>query len=218
MQEAHNLEFKREWKDDLLKWMCAFANAQGGTLILGVDDDGQAVGLANAAKLLEDIPNKVRDVLGIMVEVNLVSRQGLNTLEIHVPAFGYPISYKGTYHLRTGSTKQELKGAALVHFLLKKQGLRWDAVPVPSVTLDALHEPAITRFKRMAVHNNRLEEDTLQDSNEELLEKLLLLENGQLKRAAILLFHPKPERWVSNAFVKIGFFADDHANLPAASR
>lgn len=212
-KEAHNLEFKREWKDDLLKWICAFANAQGGTLLLGVDDGGQAVGLANAAKLLEDIPNKVRDVLGIVVEVNLVSRQGLDTLEVHVPAFGYPISYKGTYHLRTGSTKQELKGAALVHFLLKKQGLRWDAVPVPSVTLDALHEPAITRFKRMAVHNNRLEEDTLQDSNEELLDKLLLLENGQLKRAAILLFHPKPERWVSNAFIKIGFFADDHANL-----
>lgn len=76
-----------------------------------------------------------------------------------------------------------------------------------------MQEAQNLEFKRMAVHNNRLEEDTLQDSNEELLEKLLLLENDHLKRAAILLFHPKPERWVSNAFVKIGFFADDHANL-----
>ena len=76
MQEAHNLEFKREWKDELLKWISAFANAQGGTLIIGVDNDGQAVGVPQAAKLLEDIPNKVRDVLGIMVEVNLVPRQG----------------------------------------------------------------------------------------------------------------------------------------------
>lgn len=76
-----------------------------------------------------------------------------------------------------------------------------------------MQEAQNLEFKRMAVHNNRLEEDTLQDSNEELLEKLLLLENDHLERAAILLFHPKPERWVSNAFVKIGFFADDHANL-----
>ena len=49
MQEDHNLEFKRKWKDDLLTWFCPFANAQGGTLLLGVDD---AVGLPGNKKTL----------------------------------------------------------------------------------------------------------------------------------------------------------------------
>lgn len=40
----------------------------------------------------------------------------------------YPISYKGQYHYRSGSTKQELKRAALDKFLLRKQGKHWDGV------------------------------------------------------------------------------------------
>ncbi|HLR17258.1 MAG TPA: ATP-binding protein [Alcanivoracaceae bacterium] len=72
MHESQNLEFKREWKDGYLKWISGFANANGGTLLIGVDDNGQAVGVHNAAKLLEDLPNKVRDVLGIVVKGAMV--------------------------------------------------------------------------------------------------------------------------------------------------
>lgn len=213
MQESQHVELKRKWKDEYLKWICGFANAHGGTLLIGVDDNGQAVGLSHAAKLLEDLPNKVRDVLGILVEVNLIKRQEQDVIEVVVPAFAYPISYKGEYHYRSGSTKQELKGASLDHFLLRKQGLRWDAVTVAAPTLDELHMPTIARFKRMAVHNGRLSEATLQDSDSILLEKLRLIENQQLKRAAVLLFHADPECLVTNAYIKIGFFADEHANL-----
>ena len=39
-----------------------FANANGGTIFIGKDDKGNTVGVAEAKKLLEDIPNKVRDV------------------------------------------------------------------------------------------------------------------------------------------------------------
>lgn len=101
----------------------------------------------------------------------------------------------------------------LDHFLLKKQGLRWDAVTVAIPELGDLHQPTIARFKRMAVHNGRLSEAALQDSDLVLLEKLRLTEQQQLKRAAVLLFHPDPECLVTNAYIKIGFFSDDHANL-----
>lgn len=122
MKESQNTEWKASWRDDYLRWVCGFANAEGGTLMIGRDDRGQAVGLDNAARLLEEIPNKVRDVLGIMVDVNLLVEDGKELLEIRVEPYPNPISYKGEYHLRSGSTKQELKGAALSHFLLKKQG------------------------------------------------------------------------------------------------
>lgn len=75
MQESQHIEFKRQWRDECLKWICAFANSDGGILMLGYNDQGDAVGINDAEKLLEDIPNKVRDVLGIMVEVNLVKHQ-----------------------------------------------------------------------------------------------------------------------------------------------
>jgi predicted HTH transcriptional regulator len=65
INESQNIEFKQTWKDEYIKWLSAFGNADGGKLYIGVDDDGNIKGIDNAKKLLEDIPNKVRDVLGI---------------------------------------------------------------------------------------------------------------------------------------------------------
>ena len=69
--ESQNTEYKELWRDEYLKWICGFANAQGGRIYIGVNDDLQVVGVADAKKLMEDIPNKVADVLGIVVDVNL---------------------------------------------------------------------------------------------------------------------------------------------------
>ncbi len=56
MPEQQVIEYKSVWKDDYLKWICGFANAQGGTLIIGKDDSGNVVGIKNAVKLLEELP------------------------------------------------------------------------------------------------------------------------------------------------------------------
>ena len=69
--ESQNIEFKVSWRDEFLKWICGFANAQGGTIFIGKDDNGSIVDLKEAKKLLEEIPNKVRDTLGILIDVNL---------------------------------------------------------------------------------------------------------------------------------------------------
>lgn len=128
MKENQRIEWKESWRDEYLKWICGFANAEGGVLVIGRNDKGAAVGVVNAKKLLVDIPNKVRDILGIMVDVNLRREGGKELVEIVVEPYPTPISYKGEYHYRSGSTKQELKGAALERFLLKKRGRHWDDV------------------------------------------------------------------------------------------
>lgn len=76
MSEHQQREWKAAWRDEYLKWICGFANAEGGVLGIGRSDSGVRVGVANAALLLEDIPNKVRDVLSIMVDVNLREEAG----------------------------------------------------------------------------------------------------------------------------------------------
>lgn len=35
MPEKQNIEYKRSWHDDYLKWVCGFANAVGGKITLG---------------------------------------------------------------------------------------------------------------------------------------------------------------------------------------
>lgn len=209
MKEAHNIEWKLSWRDEYLRWICGFANAEGGTLVIGKDDCGEVVGLVDAARLLEDIPNKVRDILGIVVAVNLHTQAGLDWLEIVVDPYPSPISYKGEYHVRSGSTKQELRGAALDRFLLRKLGRHWDGIPVPHVAMTNLEPRAIHSFRKLAAKSGRLSAESLAEPDGALLDKLHLTEGAYLKRAATLLFHADPERFTTGACVKIGFFRTD---------
>lgn len=209
MPESQNIEYKTIWKDEYLKWICGFANAQGGTIFIGKDDNGNIVGVNNAKKLLEDLPNKITTVLGIVAEVNLHETELGDYIEIVVEPQPNPVSCKGEYHYRSGSTKQELKGAALDKFLLGKQGKHWDGVPVPHVTVTDLKQETFDFFRKKGVKSNRLSEDVLTDSNELLLNNLKLTDGDYLKRAAVLLFHPDPEKFVTNAYIKIGFFESD---------
>ncbi|HHU59153.1 MAG TPA: ATP-binding protein, partial [Bacteroidales bacterium] len=47
MAENQNIEWKESWRDEYLKWICGFANANGGSIIIGKDDKGRIVGLKN---------------------------------------------------------------------------------------------------------------------------------------------------------------------------
>ena len=206
MKESQHTEWKETWRDEYLRWVCGFANAEGGVLEIGRNSRGEVVGVPNAARLLEEVPNKVRDILGILVEVNLHEEAGKEYLSIRVEPYPYPVSYKGEYHLRSGSTKQELKGAALDRFLLRKQGKHWDGIPVPRVGVKDLSRAAIDAFRKLARQGQRLDSAILRESASSLIEKLRLVDGSFLKMAALLLFHPEPERFVTGAFVKIGFF------------
>lgn len=209
MTESQNIEYKTVWKDEYLKWICGFANAQGGTIFIGKDDDGNVVGVNNAKKLLEELPNKITTVLGIVADVNLHKSDNGDYIEIVVEPRLNPVSCKGEYHYRSGSTKQELKGAALDQFLLGKQGKHWDGVPMPNVTTKDLKSETFDFFRKKGIKSNRLNDDVLTDSNELLLANLKLTEGKYLKRAALLLFHPDPEKFVTNAYIKIGYFESD---------
>ncbi len=209
MSESQNVEWKRRWRDEYLRWICGFANAEGGVLVIGRGDDGAVVGLSGVRKLLEDIPNKVRDVLGIVVDVNLGTEAGKAYLEVVVDPQPHPVSYKGEYHYRSGSTRQELKGAALSRFLLRKQGLHWDGVPVPHARMEDLSEAAVDRFRKGARGSGRLDAALLAEPTPVLVDRLHLRERSHLKRAAVLLFHPDPEVFFTGAYVKIGFFRDN---------
>jgi len=209
MAETQNIEWKQDWHDEYFKWIYGYANTQGGKPFIGFDDGGIVLGISNAKELLEKLPNQIRKFMGILVDVNLLEEGDNGYLEIVVEPYPYPISYKGKYHYRSGSTKQDLKGVALDKFLLKKQGKRWDGVPVPHVAVEDLSDTAFNYFRTQAAKSKRVGEDVLCENNAVLIENLHLNEGEYLKRAAILLFHNDPERFVTAAYVKIGYFESD---------
>jgi ATP-dependent DNA helicase RecG len=208
MAESQNIEYKESWRDEYLKWLCGFANAQGGTIYIGIDDAGNVVGVKDVKKLMEDIPNKIQSGLGIVADVNKHTKDGKDYLEIKVDPSSFPISYHGEFHYRSGATKQQLTGIALTEFITKKTGVRWEDVTVDGITVDDLDAESFKIFRREALRSKRMTEAELNISNEELLSKLKLLSNGKLKRSAVLLFYGDPSIVQVGSFVKVGKFAN----------
>lgn len=206
MSENQNIEWKESWRDEYLKWICGFANAQGGKIYIGKRDDGTVIGVSNSKKLLEDIPNKIQNKLGILADVNLLTENGLEYIEIVVNPWAFPVNYNGEYHYRSGSTKQQLRGNALTNFLISKTGLKWDAATITDVSVDDLDKESFDIFMREALRSGRMTKEDLDISNAELLEKLDLLVDGKLKRAGALCFYRKAEKVISGCYVKIGKF------------
>ena len=215
VREHQHVEWKESWRDEWLKWVCAFANTDGGILEVGKKDKtGEVVGIDDAEKLLENLPNRIRDLLGILPKVDLLTEPDKNgddceLIRVTVQSYPHPISYKGEYHVRRGSTKQVLKGAELDQFLLRKYGKRWDAVPLPGVSLPELDPSAIDEFRSRAAESKRIKRKQLDATDQSLLDQLRLFEGDYLKRAAVLLFHPDPEAYFSGAWIKIGYFASE---------
>ena len=212
MPEQQNIEYKQSWHDDYLKWVCGFANAIGGVIYIGRNDAGNVVHLADYTRLLEDIPNKIRNAMGIICDVQLHDDEEKKYITIKVNPYSVAVSLRGRYYYRSGSTKMELTGVELNEFLLKKAGKTWDDVVEEGATVKDIDEDSIAKFIADSNEKGRLPE-TKGLSTFQILEKLKLTEGKKLKRAAIIMFGNDPMRFYPNIQVKIGRFGKDASDL-----
>ena len=206
MKENQHIEWKRQWDDEHLKWLCAFANADGGSLCIGMDDSGRPVPLKNEKDLLQHLPTKIRDQLGIIADVNLVETPEGDYIRIDIPPSDRLVSCHGHFYYRSGSTAMEVTGAALEQMLLQRKGSTWDAETMPGVTIEELSEAAFDLYRKKAVANGRQDRLFLSETRETILENLRLVREGKLTRAAVLLFHPEPDRFFFGATLRLGYF------------
>jgi len=203
-KESQTVEYKQNWRNDCLKAVSAFANSDGGVLIIGLDDRGNPTGLKNAKKLLEDIPNTIRNKLGIIPSVELDKK---DIIKVTVAPSSVPISYNGKYYLRSGSTVQELQGKDLADFLMKKSGSTWDDIVEEKAGLNEIDNQFIEKFKKYAV--DRIPSIIKETDNTILLQKLNLIYDGDIKRASVLLFGNDPQKFYRQSVVRIGKFLSD---------
>jgi len=202
MKESQNIEFKKNWRDEYLKTVCAFANSSGGMFYLGVANDGSPVGLKNIENLMESLPHKIKNHLNIIPSVKVENIEGKNVLKIEVGPSDVPISYKGRFYIRSGSTTQEVSGTELIRFIMKRQKLSWDILP-SEAGLEDVDRETVEEFKQMAKRRLSISD---RDSVRKILENLELLQNGKLTNAGILLFGKNPQRYIISSVARVGRF------------
>ena len=207
LKESQTVEFKQLWKDEYLKTICAFANTDGGVLYIGVRDDGAILGIDDIKPLLEILPNKINNRLGLLVDILSQTIESKEIIKINIDKTYAPVSLNGKFYKRSGSNTIELNGSNLTNFLLKKYGKTWDDVIVENFTLDDINLETIRKFKMWSRHRAPFIEQ--EKDLKTLLERLNLYDGHYLKRAAVLLFAKNPQKYFIQAHSKIGKFLSD---------
>ncbi|PKP52446.1 MAG: transcriptional regulator [Candidatus Altiarchaeales archaeon HGW-Altiarchaeales-3] len=196
--ENYNIEYKENWKDEYLKIIASFANTDGGILFIGKDDKEKVVELKNPKKLIEDIPNKIRNYIGITPKVSYEN----NVILIEIAPANMPVSYEGKFYVRSGATTQEIKGNELINFILKKKNLTWDALE-SDARLEEIDERTMEQFKTSSSKRLNISK---RDGIKKILENLEIVKDGKLTFAGVLLFGKKPQRFVIGAGARAGRF------------
>lgn len=88
MTESNIVEFKREYVSDLYKEIIAFANTSGGTIYVGIEDDGTVCGVDNIndvqIKCTDNIKDNIKPDVMAFVDIKPVVIEGKNVLQIAV--------------------------------------------------------------------------------------------------------------------------------------
>ncbi|MCW3131268.1 MAG: helix-turn-helix domain-containing protein [Candidatus Methanospirare jalkutatii] len=204
MEESQDIEFKEKWRDENLKTLCAFANGNGGVLFLGIRDDGTPVGVENPEELLETLPNKIRNNLRVVPDIKLETLEGKKVIRIEIKSYEIPVSYRGRFYVRSGSTTQEISDYDLAKIIMKMKKLQisWDSLP-SKAGIEELDEVTVEKFKEMAQERLAISE---KDSPQKILENLELMKDGKLTNAAVLLFGKNPQKYFLNSISRVGRF------------
>lgn len=199
--ETQNIEYKESFGDSVLKAICGMANSNGGTIFVGVSDDGSVKGIKITNKDLEKITERIVSKLGIHPEIELKKENEKNFLVIKVMKSNVPISFNGRYYERVGNTTREMKSEKLKSFLLK--GINWDSIINKDAGFNEIDEETVRMFIRLARAKGRL---TIFDENVDvktLFEHLKLSVNGKLTNGAIILFGKDPQKYFLNAALRV---------------
>lgn len=173
MYESESIELKEVYTPELKKEVVAFANTYGGTIYIGVQDNGEITGIENSDFVMQQISNAVRDSIrpdvSMFTNIELVMKEDKNIIKITV---------------QQGTKKP---------YYLTDKGLKPSGVYVRSGTTSApASEDAIRMMIKMtdgeSFENNRslVQDLTFASLNREMELRLLECSEVQMKNLGIL--------------------------------
>lgn len=144
MKESKTLEFKEIVSKTFLKTVVAFANYGGGSILFGVTDAGESVGLVDPDKSCMDIENSINDSIKPKPDFlfRIDRRTNVITLEVKEGLFK-PYLYKGKAYKRNGTSTIEVDQIELRRLVLVGENLYFEELPAKEQDLTfnyLLHE------------------------------------------------------------------------------
>ncbi len=203
--ETEKLEFKRSLaeKEEILRTIVAFSNVSGGTILVGVSEEGEVIGLTLNKGDLEDLENSINQLIEPKVypELQLVPYNNKLILKANVnEGFNKPYLYKGACYVRRGNVTRRLDRDGVVGLLTRK-------ATFDSIIFEGEFKPdmdLIEEFLRRAKDRRRMKIES--SSPGSVLRKMGLIHEGKTRNGAALLFSWDCSSYFPQAIIKIGYF------------
>lgn len=208
--ESTTIEFKESFGNEAIQTIGAFANTLGGTVLIGVTDQGRAVGCTVSDETLQEWANRIgqNSEPRIIPDLYRVDIDGLVIVAIEVQQYPMrPVAIRGRYYRRVDRSNVVMTVGEIADLHLQARGTSWDLQPAFGASFADLDEAAIREY---VVRANKVGRRRVRDHEtiEEILEKLSLAVNGAPTWAAVLLFGESPQRLVSQASIHCGVFRE----------
>jgi ATP-dependent DNA helicase RecG len=206
--ETRELEFKEKPNPALFKTLSAFANTNGGVVIVGVSDKKEITGYRCSNANLKELSDTIVNKLAIHPVIEPVKCDEKIVLRIDVKKSNMPVAYEGRYYTRVGNTTRLMDTEELKEFLISE--IEWDSLP-SHYELTDIDEETVRLFVHLAKKAGRLPGADEKEPVATILIRLGLMTGDQLTNAAFLLFGKKQEAYLSDAVLRIGRFKDESA-------
>jgi ATP-dependent DNA helicase RecG len=191
--EGYNLELKENFSNSIAKEICAFTNANGGKILLGIADDKKIEGIKITNRLKSQIYDLTRN-FDPKLDISLEEID--NVLIINVPeGRNKPYSVNGKFFVRYGTNSQQLTRNEIKEFFQKEGLVLWDEKP--NYDFDLKKDFNGNKF-RTFLKKSKISQIT---GKKEILENLYLIKQGYIKNAGVLLFCHKITKFFLNATV-----------------
>ncbi|AKB32039.1 ATP-dependent DNA helicase [Methanosarcina siciliae HI350] len=208
--ESETLEFKEKFGDRTVESAVAFANAKGGTILIGVSDKGNITGVDIGKETLAKWANQVSDKTEpqLIPEIEVLEFEGKKVVTVKIPEYPIkPVSVRGRCFKRVNNSNRSMNSQEIAEMHLQSTGMSWDRFPAAGKSLEDLDLEKVRRYIRKARVSGRKgfgeEEDPIQ-----VLEKMELVKDGKPTWAAGLLFCKDGRRFLSQAVIHCGRFKD----------
>lgn len=193
--ESQTLEFKTSFDKAAIESLVAFANAKGGSVLVGVKDNGDVQGVTLGKETLNEWLGQIKSATSpaLIPDIEIEQTKSKTVAVIRVSEFPVkPVNTRGRYFKRVASSNHQLGLAEISDMYMQSLQLSWDAYVAPNTGIDALALPKIKRFIKQINDSGRfaLEDETPLAA----LEKLKYIVAGQPTWAALLLFAKDPLR------------------------
>lgn len=208
--ESETLEFKPSLSQlkEIIEVVSAFANKNGGKIIIGVSNTGEVLGLQVGKDTIEKITNKI--VVGIepriypKIKIEEIDKKRIVVIEIE-ESKEKPVLAFGRGYKRVGKSTLKMSKDELERMIIERKKIYWDEQICEEATLKDIDEEKVKWFLRKAKYERNFDVEP-ETPIEEALERLELMKNGKLTNAAVLLFGKKPQKFFLQAETRCARF------------